>query len=183
MRFTFDESMPVLERTPRVVRSLVQFLPESWTHRTYGTNKDGTPTWSAYEIVGHLIWADQTDWLPRAKHILEFGASKPFDPFDRNGQRELIQGKTLHRLLDEFDQSRRESLECLKKLRLADADLQKPGLHPALGPVTLGNLLAMWVVHDLNHIAQICKAMAYQYKGEVGPWEQYASILAAPAPR
>lgn len=183
MRFSLSDSLPILERTPRVVRSLLQFLPESWTHRDYGKNADGSATWAAKEIVAHLIWADQTDWLPRAKHILEFGDSKPFDPFDRNGQRTLMQSKTLHRLLDEFDQSRRESLEGLKKLKLSETDLQKRGMHPALGPATLGNLLAMWVVHDFNHLAQMNKAMAYQYKAEVGPWEVYASILAAPAPR
>ena len=133
--------------------------------------------------MGHLIWADQTDWLPRARHILEFGDSRPFEAFDRNGQRSLMQGKTLHRLLDEFDQSRRESLAGLKSLQLTDADLARRGLHPALGPATMGNLLSMWVVHDLNHIAQICKAMSYQYKESVGPWEAYASILSPPAPR
>ena len=95
MRFSLEESMPMLERTPRVVRSLLQFLPEAWTHRNYGANADGSPTWSAQEIVGHLIWADQTDWLPRARHILEFGDSRPFEAFDRNGQRSLLQGKTI----------------------------------------------------------------------------------------
>lgn len=183
MQFSFSEAVPILERTPRVVRSMLQFLPESWTHRNYGSNSDGSATWAAHEIVAHLIFADQTDWLPRAKHILEFGDGRPFEPFDRHGHKPLMQGKPLHRMLDEFESVRRESLDGLRTLKLADDDLARTGKHPALGAVTLGNLLAMWVVHDLNHIAQICKAMAYQYKSEVGPWEAYASILAPPAPR
>lgn len=183
MRFLLSEAVPMLERTPRVVRSMLQFLPESWTHRNYGSNSDGSATWAAHEIVAHLIFADQTDWLPRAKHILKFGDARPFEPFDRHGHRSLMNGKPLHRLLDEFEQTRRESLAGLHALRLTDADLDRAGMHPALGAATMRNLLAMWVVHDLNHIAQMCKAMAYQYKSEVGPWEAYASILAPPAPR
>lgn len=183
MRFSLSEAVPVLERTPRTVRALLQFLPEAWTHRNYGSNPDGSATWSAHEIVAHLIFADQTDWLPRARHILELGDARPFEPFDRHGHKALMQGKPLHRLLDEFERGRSESLDGLRALKLSDEDLVRAGKHPALGAVTLGNLLAMWVVHDLNHIAQMSKAMAYQYKSEVGPWEAYASILALPAPR
>ncbi|MBX3378519.1 MAG: DinB family protein [Phycisphaeraceae bacterium] len=183
MRFSLSEAVPILERTPRTVRALLQFLPEAWTHRNYGSNPDGSATWAAHEIVAHLIFADQTDWLPRAKHILEFGDSRPFEPFDRHGHHSLMNGKPLHRLLDEFEQTRRESLSGLHALRLTDADLDRAGMHPALGAATMRNLLAMWVVHDLNHLAQMSKAMAYQYKSEVGPWEAYASILSPPAPR
>jgi DinB superfamily len=183
MRFSLSDSLPILQRTPSVVRALLQFLPETWTHHNYGTNPDGSPTWSAHEIVTHLIFGDQTDWLPRAKHILQHADATPFDPFDRLGHRTIMQGKPLHRLLDEFDHVRRDALAGLHALNLTDADMSRPGLHPTLGTVTLGNLLAMWVVHDLNHIAQMNKAMAYQYKSAVGPWEAYASILAPPAPR
>lgn len=183
MKFTFSDSLPILQRTPSVVRAMLQFLPESWTHRDYGVNADGSATWSAHEIVAHLIFGEQTDWIPRAKHILEFGETRPIPAFDRAGHRTLMQGKTLRTLLDEFDHARRDSLATLAKLNLSEADLAKCGTHPKLGRVTLSQLLATWTVHDLNHIAQISKAMAYQYKGEVGVWEAYLSILRPPEPR
>jgi hypothetical protein len=183
MRWKRDEAVAVRERTPRVVRAQLQWLPEVWTHRNYGEGPDGKPTWSAYDIVGHLIHGDRTDWIPRLRIILEFGESRAFDPFDRTGHVEESRGKTLGRLLDEFDEVRRGSLAALQEMRIQETDLGRKGRHPALGTVTAENLLAMWVVHDLNHVAQICKAMAYQYKAEVGPWEAYASILAPPSPR
>jgi len=183
MQFSLSDSLPILQRTPGVVRAILQFLPEAWTHRDYGVNADGSPTWSAHEIVAHLIFGEQTDWIPRARHILEFGETRPIPPFDRAGHRALMQGKTLRSLLDEFEQARRDSLATLAKWNLSDADLAKCGTHPKLGRVTLAQLLATWTVHDLNHIAQINKAMAYQYQGEVGAWEAYLSILRPPEPR
>lgn len=178
MEFDFRRDLPLLERTPLVVRALLSSLPQEWTHCAYGQG-----TWSAHEVVGHLIFGEQTDWMPRIRIILKHGVSRPLDPFDRNGHAQLCRDRTLAELLDIFATLRAENLIELKSIGLTPADFSRKGMHPALGEVTLGQLLATWVVHDLNHIAQICKAMAYQHWKEVGPWETYMSILAPPAPR
>lgn len=171
------ESLSFLERTPRVLRVLLSGAPEILVDRAYGPG-----TWTAREVVAHLIFGEQTDWMPRLAIILEHGESRPLDAFDRAGHKPLLK-HSLEDLLDLFEAMRRDSLAELKAKRLGAADFAKTGRHPALGTVTIAQLLSTWVVHDLNHIAQVCKAMAYQYKGEVGPWEQYLSILAPPAPR
>ena len=137
----------------------------------------------AREVVAHLVYAERTDWLPRVGHLLAHGDAVAFEPFDRAGHGDLLQRYSLAELLDLFERERAAALAALASLKLADADLARPGLHPALGPVTLGNLLATWAVHDRNHIAQISKAIAYQYGGQVGPWREYLSILAPPNPR
>lgn len=178
MRFSLDDSMVMLERTPRTLRVVLADLPERWTHADYGPD-----TWSPFQIVGHLIYGELTDWIPRARRILDHGESKPFDPFDRNGHEPLIKGHSMESLLEEFAARRAESLASLRAMKLTEADLDRVGRHPALGPATLRNLLAAWVVHDLNHIHQVAKAMAFQYADEAGPWKAYLSILAAPAPR
>ncbi len=178
MRFQLDKAEQVLSRTPSVLRALLAGLDPLWTHANYGPG-----TWSPFQVVGHLIFGEMTDWIPRARIIREHGAARPFDPFDRNGHEALIKGRTMPDLLDEFERRRAESMATLRSWRLTVRDLASPGVHPALGPVTLGNLLATWVVHDLNHLHQIAKAMAFQYKPDVGPWEAYMSILAPPAPR
>ncbi len=178
MQFSLDDAVKLLERTPRTLRAMLADLPERWTHANYGPD-----TWSAHQIVGHLIFGELTDWTPRARRILEHGEGKPFDPFDRSGHEPLIQGRSMASLLDEFEARRGESLEALRAMNLTEADLARRGADPALGPATLGQLLAAWVVHDLNHIHQIAKAMAFQYGAEAGPWRAYLSILAAPAPR
>lgn len=172
-----DELMRTLDRTPRVLRALMTGAPSGLIDLPYGPG-----TWTAREVVAHLIFGEQTDWIPRLTHILDHGESTPFCSFDRAGHKHLLR-HTLDELLDSFDAHRRESLAALRSCNLAAADLARTGRHPALGTVTIANLLATWVVHDLNHIAQIAKAMAFQIKGEVGPWEQYLSILAPPAPR
>jgi len=177
MRYTLDEAHLVLSRTPGVLRALVQGLGDAWTRENYGPG-----TWSAVEVVAHLIHAERTDWIPRARWVLEHGPARPFEPFDRNGHAPLM-GRSLDELLDLFERERATSLAELHRLVTSEAELDREGMHPALGRVTLRNLLATWVVHDLNHIAQMCKAMAHQYKGEVGLWEAYLSVLAPPNPR
>jgi uncharacterized damage-inducible protein DinB len=178
VQFNLDQSIPILSRTPAVLRALLADLSPEWTERPYGEN-----TWSAKEVVGHLLHGERTDWIARMNIILEQGESRPFDRFDRAGHKPMMQTHSLSHLLDLFEAERKKNLDILRSKNLTSADLTKRGTHPALGTVTLANLLATWAVHDLNHIAQICKAMAYQYKGEVGPWEQYLSILSPPNPR
>jgi hypothetical protein len=133
--------------------------------------------------MAHLVFNERTDWIPRLELILKHGETKPFDRFDRAGHKDLLAKHTLGTLLDLFARERAGSLSRLCAKTLTPRDLDRRGTHPALGSVTLGNLLAAWVVHDLNHIAQVCKALAYQYKGEVGAWESYLSILSPPNPR
>lgn len=168
----------VLERTPQVLRTILDGLNPNWTERDYGPG-----TWSPKEVIAHLVFNERTDWIPRLRIILKHGAAEPFEPFDRSGHKDLLDRHALPELLAVFEQERRQSLAALRGLDLTDADLLRRGRHPALGPVTLANLLAAWTVHDLNHIAQICKGMAYQMRPGVGPWEAYLSILALPNPR
>jgi hypothetical protein len=175
---SIDRAIEVLTRTPPTLRSLLGGLGPHWTDRPYGEG-----TWSAHDVVSHLINAERTDWIPRAHHILAYGTTRPVEPFDREGY--LAEGRVLpvSRLLDEFEFLRTGSVAALRALSLGAESLDRQGLHPALGPVTLRNLIATWAVHDLNHIAQIAKALAHQCKTEVGPWEAYLSILAPPNPR
>ncbi len=177
---TFDlaSAITVLARTPGVLRAMLSGLEPEWTHRNYGEG-----TFSPFDVVGHLISGERTDWLVRTRIILEHGPSRPFDKYDRYAQFEASRGKTLSDLLDEFERLRGESLVALRGLNLAPADLERRGSHPALGEVTLGNLLATWVAHDLNHIAQIAKAMATQVEAAVGPWREYLGVLRAPVTR
>lgn len=178
MEFDLDKSILILKRTPGVLRALVGDLPEEWTHRDYGPQ-----TWTAHQVVGHLIWGDRTDWMPRAKHILEAGDDISFEPFDRKGHLTMCRETKLHDLLAVFAKKRIANLDALQELSLSPEQLQKCGRHPDFGIVTLSQLLATWTVHDLHHIAQICKAIANQYQDAVGPWEAYLSILAPPNPR
>lgn len=172
-----DRTIATLERTPRVLRVLLADAPAELVDRPYGPG-----TWTAREVVAHLIFGEQTDWMPRLEHILAHGESSPFCSFDRAGHKHLL-GRSLAELLDSFEAHRRDSLAALRARNLSAADLARRGRHPALGTVTVAQLLATWVVHDLNHVAQVCKAMAFQLKCDVGPWEQYLSILAPPRPR
>lgn len=178
MEFTLDGATRMLGRTPQVLRALLTGLGEDWTGRNYGP-----ATWTAFEVVGHLIHGEKTDWIPRARIILEHGPDRPFEPFDRTAHIAPNRGRPLDELLDEFESLRRISLAALHEMRLTSDKLDLRGTHPALGTVTMRELLATWVVHDLNHIAQICKAMGFQYKDQTGPWAQYLSILSPPAPR
>jgi uncharacterized damage-inducible protein DinB len=172
LEFSLERSAAVLERTPFVIEMLLRDLPEEWT-----TANEGGESWSPYDIVGHLIHGEKTDWIPRLKIILSEGDVRTFIPFDRFAQFEESKGKTLSELLVEFKLRRKTNLEILQSLSLSDEQLMKTGLHPAFGSVTARQLLAAWVAHDLNHIGQIVRVMAKQYSQEVGPWKEYLGIL------
>jgi hypothetical protein len=172
MNFSLADAVPVLRATPGTLRSWLADLPESWTHRN-----EGPDTWSPFDVVGHLIHGERTDWIPRLEHLLAHGDSRPFVPFDRFAQFRDSQGKSLKQLLDTFSGLRRESIGRLESLQLGTRDFGRPGRHPELGPVTLGQLLATWVVHDLNHVAQIARVMGHQYTEAVGPWIEYLPLL------
>ncbi len=172
MNMQLDATIAVLERTPRVLDALLRDLPDEWTHRN-----EGGETWSVFDVVGHLIHADLTDWIPRTRWILEFGESKPFPPFDRAGHEQIAQGRPLTQLLDEFAHVRTEKLNELRALNLQPGDFVRCGQHPALGLATLSQLLATWAAHDLNHLHQIARIMAYQYREAVGPWKKYLGVM------
>jgi DinB superfamily len=172
MDHTLHQTISLLGRTPAALNALLRDLPESWTSRNEGEN-----TWSPFEIVGHLIHAERTDWMSRAKIVLQFGETQPFEPFDRWGQVREIQGKSLGQLLDEFARLRSENLAELRALSLRPEDLERRGRHPSLGVVTLSQLLSTWAVHDLTHLHQISRAMAHQYREAVGPWSKYLGVL------
>lgn len=167
-----QDTIALLERTPAALDLLLRGLPERWT-----TSDEGENSWSAFGVVGHLIHGERTDWIPRARRIMEYGDTRPFDSFDRLGHVRECQGKTLGELLDEFSRARAESLAHLRAMRLTDADLQRRGLHPALGTVTLSQLLATWAAHDLTHLHQISRVMAHQYREAVGPWSVYLGVM------
>ncbi len=169
---SLPESIAVLEQTPAVLRAQLDGLPECWT-----TCNEGPKTWSAYDIVGHLIHGERADWIPRMRTVLEHGTARAFDPFDRFAQERDSTGKSLTNLLDEFARLRRGTIADLRAARLDASDFDRRGMHPALGEVTLGNLIATWVVHDLGHIAQIARVMAKRYAPEVGPWREYLPVL------
>ena len=170
--FSLSETIALLTRTPPTLNALLRGLPDVWVYRN-----EGAATWCAFDIVGHLIFADRTDWMPRARMILEHGESRPFDPFDRLGQVKESQGKSLNQLLDEFTRVRKESLDALQALHLRPDDLDRRGRHPALGVVTLSELLATWAVHDLTHLHQLSRVMAHQYREAVGPFGAYLGVL------
>src|SRR5438128_4405487 len=156
---------------PSSLTALLSGLPETWIRTTEG---DGT--WSPYDVIGHLICGERADWIPRARHILA-GETRPFEPFDRTAQFTESQGKSLGELLATFADARRENVAALTGMNLTEDDLGRRGLHPELGEVTLGQLLATWVVHDLDHIAQVVRTMAKVYREATGPWSEYLSIL------
>jgi len=172
MEQNLPHTIALLSRTPAVLNGLLRDLPESWTLRNEGEN-----TWSAFDIVGHLIHGERTDWMPRARMILRFGETRPFEPFDRLAQVRESQGKSLAQLLDEFSRLRSENLSELRALNLQHDDLARRGLHPALGVVTLSQLLATWAVHDLTHLHQLSRVMGHQYRDAVGPWSAYLGVL------
>jgi hypothetical protein len=170
--FSLPEAIALLSRTPATLNALLRGLPDIWVDRN-----EGADTWSAFDIVGHLIFADRTDWMPRLRIILEHGESRPFDPFDRLGHVKGSQGKSLNQLLDEFTRVRNDSLDALRALNLQPEDLDRRGRHPALGAVTLSELLATWAAHDLTHLHQLARVMAHQYREDVGPFGAYLGVL------
>ena len=169
--FDLEEAFAVLERIPATLRALLESLPETWVRAT-----EGAGTWSPCDVVGHLIHGERTDWIPRARHILA-GEVRPFEKFDREAQFAESRGATLRERLSRFEAERRESLAALRAMSLTAADLERTGRHPELGTVTLGQLLATWAVHDLDHVGQIARTMAKRYRTAVGPWKAYLSIL------
>lgn len=170
--FALDDAIALLSRTPAAIDALLRGLPDAWL-----TANEGPDTWSPFDVVGHLIHGEDTDWMPRARLILEHGNTRPFVKFDRFAQFEASAGKTLDALLDEFADRRRHNLDDLAALALTDADLDRPGLHPELGPVTMRQLLATWVAHDLDHVVQIARVLARQYSDDVGPWRAYLRVI------
>ncbi len=172
MTFNLPETLDILERTPAVLSTLLRGTSASWHDLD-----EGPDTWSAFDVVGHLIHGEETDWVPRSRIILEHGEDRPFEPFDRFAQLNRFAGWSLDRLLDKLAELRQANLDTVRDWGLSDAQLALLGRHPELGPVTLGQLLATWAVHDLNHIAQIARVMAKRYTQEVGVWRAYLSIL------
>jgi hypothetical protein len=170
--FNLNEAMAVLARTPAALDALLRGLSHLWV-----SGNEGKYTWSPYDIVGHLIFGEQTDWMPRARMILEHGEARPFEPFDRLAQMKESQGKPLEQLLDDFARLRKENLSALRALNLQPADLSRRGRHPELGVVSLSELLATWTVHDLTHLHQLARVMASQYREAVGPWSVYLGVL------
>jgi len=170
--FSLGDAVAVLTRTPASINALLRGLPNIWAH-----HNEGTDTWSAFDIVGHLIVGERTDWMPRVRIILTDGEARLFDPFDRFAQAKESQGKSLEQLLDDFARLRKENLVALQALNLRQEDLTRRGRHPALGVVTLSQLLATWAVHDLTHLHQLSRVMAYQYRDVVGPWSAFLGVL------
>ena len=171
MTFDLQKSLQILERTPEVLQALLQKLPEEWTHQN-----EGEATWSPYDILGHLIHGEETDWVVRTDLILSH-SKEPFTPFDRFAQFEKSKGKSLQELLDQFRALRMANLAKIRGFNISSSDLALTGIHPGLGEVSLKNLLATWTAHDLSHISQITRVMAKLHKEEIGVWTKYMKIM------
>jgi DinB superfamily len=172
MKFDLELATEVLGRMPATLASLVDNLPDGWVRQN-----EGPGTWSVFDVLGHLIHGERTDWIPRARMILAHGTQKPFEPFDRFAQFQASEGRSLGELLGELRDLRAQNLVELRELRLRPGQLALQGRHPELGVVTLGQLLSTWVAHDLDHLAQIARVMAKCYADEVGPWRVYLRVL------
>jgi DinB superfamily len=172
MEYNQTKALEILERTPSVLNALLSGIDDNWI-----LNNEGPDTFSPYDVVGHLIHGEKADWTKRIKMILDYGTAKGFETFDRFAMYDESKGKTMQQLLDEFWELRKQNINWFKSLELEETDYDKKGLHPKLGEVTMRNLLATWVVHDLTHIAQISRVMAKQYKVEIGPWVDFFRIL------
>ena len=172
MEPSLENTLALIERFPATLNTLLRDLPEAWTKPN-----EGGDSWSAYDIVGHLIHGEKTDWIPRTRRILETGESVPFDKFDRLAQFRESQGATLPQLLDEFARLRAENVAKLRAMNLTSADLAKRGKHQALGTVTMSELLASWAAHDLTHLHQLSRVMAYQYREAIGPWTKFMGVM------
>src|SRR5258708_7534344 len=172
MQFSLAEATAVLTRTPTILNALLRGLPSVWVRCN-----EGKDSWNAFDIVGHLIVGEHTDWMPGVRMVLENGEARPFDPFDGFGQLKENQEKSIEQLLDDFSRLRTENLAALRALNLQPGDLSRRGRHPALGVVTLSELLATWAVHDLTHMHQLSRVMAHQYRDALGPWIAYLGVL------
>jgi hypothetical protein len=170
--FSLASARPLLERTPAIVDAWLRGLPDPWVR-----SNEGGESWSAFDVVGHLIHGERTDWIPRLRRILEHGTAVPFDKFDRFAQFEASQGRGIDDLLDDFARLRAESLRALDACALDEAALDRTGMHPELGEVTVRELLATWVAHDQDHLMQIARVVGRQYAGEVGPWRRYLRVI------
>ncbi len=171
MQFQISEAIEVLSRTPAVLDAMLGGLSEPWVQNNYGEK-----TFSPFDVVGHLIHGERADWIPRARIIIEQGESQPFEPFDRYAMYEASKGKSMGELLHTFGELRAKNLDMLRAMEISPEQLALRGTHPELGSVTLESLLATWVAHDLNHIHQIAKSMALQYRDRVGPWREYITL-------
>ncbi|HLW52635.1 MAG TPA: DinB family protein [Candidatus Angelobacter sp.] len=172
MVHNLENTVALLSRTPAALNALLRDLPESWTYSNEGGN-----TWNAFDIVGHLAYSERANWILRTKMVLEFGESRAFEPFDREGQSRETQGKTMANVLDDFARLRSENLQQLRALNLRPQDLELRGRHPVFGPVTLSQLLATWAAHDLTHLHQLSRVMAHQYLDAVGPFVKFLGVL------
>jgi hypothetical protein len=172
MKFDLAKSIEILERTPLIIESMLKGISDEWTNKN-----EGRGTWSVYDIVGHLVHGEKTDWIVRTEIILSDNADKKFIPFNRFAQSRVTKGKSLQMLISDFKTLRKKNLSKLRLMKINTAELTKQGIHPDFGRVTLKQLLSTWVVHDLNHIAQIARVISKQYKKEVGPWSEYLPIL------
>ena len=172
MKHNLEHTISLLTRTPAALNALLRDLPETWTLRNEGEN-----TWSTYDVVGHLIHGERTDWMPRARRVLQLGKTQAFDSFDRQGHIRESRERSLEQLLDEFARLRSKNLAELRALNLQPEDLERHGRHPALGVVTLSQLLATWAAHDLTHLHQISRVMAHRYREAVGPWSKFLGVM------
>ncbi len=172
MKFQIEKTVEILSQTPSTVKSLLGNLSDDWTK-----NALDSENWSPFDIVGHLIHGEETDWIPRAEIILGQGENSIFEAFDRFAQFEKSKGKTINELIETFAVLRTKNIEILGEMNLDEKKLKLKGIHPELGEVTLEQLLATWTVHDLNHIKQLVTVLAHKYAENVGVWKQYLSIL------
>lgn len=172
MKFELETALGMLQDTPSILQVWLGHLPRDWLHA-----REGEDTWSAFDVLGHLIHGEKTDWIPRAEIILSDRESRRFEPFDRFAMFAESRGKSMEDLLDTFTELRKNSLSRLRELQISPSDYDKTGEHPDLGTVTLRQLLATWVAHDLNHLGQIAEVLARQYTREVGPWKAFLGIL------
>lgn len=172
MEYQLEKAIEILERTPKVLSSLLEGISMEWASKN-----EGLDTWSPYDVIGHLVHGEKTDWMPRLEIVLTDGINKTFEPYDRFAQFKMSQGKDLSQLLSEFESLRDQNLKTLRSKNLTPKDLTRTAIHPSLGTINLKNMLAAWVIHDLGHIAQVSRVMAKQYKNEIGPWTQYLTIV------
>ncbi|MES2628398.1 MAG: DinB family protein [Bacteroidota bacterium] len=172
MKFDLSDSLDILERTPIILENLLSHLALEWV-----VSNEGENTWSPFDVLGHLVHGERVDWPQRIKKILDHSLDRHFEPFDRFAQFQESQGKSLQDLLDEFAKLRQENLELVNALNITETELSKTGVHPSFGEVTLQQLLATWVVHDLNHISQILRVMGKQYAVETGPWRENLRLI------
>jgi hypothetical protein len=172
MEQDLQQTIALLTRTPATLNALLRDLPDEWT-----LQNEGEGTWTAFDVLGHLIDGERVNWMPRATMILQIGESRAFEPFDRGGHRREGLGKSLPQLLDEFARVRAENLTALRALNLSPEDLARCGRHPSFGAVTLSQLIATWAMHDLTHLHQLTRIMAHQYRDAVGPWSTYLGVM------